>query len=44
MVITTSVETLNELWIYCYTGCILGRTPRTKETLPDFYKNMNIDK
>ena len=36
MVITTSVETLDGSWIYCYTGCISGRAPRTKETLPDF--------
>ena len=21
---------------YCYKGCMLGRAPRTKETLPDF--------
>ena len=34
---TTSVETLDELWLYCYTSCMLGRAPRTKETLPDFY-------
>ena len=27
-----------------YTGCILGRAPRTKETLPDFYENMDPDK
>ena len=36
VVITTSVETLDGLWLYCYTGCMLGRAPRTKETLPDF--------
>ena len=44
MVITTSVETLNELWLYCYTGCILGRVSKTKETLPDFCENMDPDK
>ena len=44
MIITTSVETLDESWIYCYTGCILGRVSRTKETLSDFYKNMDPDK
>ena len=44
MVITTSVETLDGLWIYCYTCCILGRAPRTKETLPDFCENMDLDK
>ena len=44
MVITTSVETLDGSWIYCYICCILGRSPRTKETLPDFCENMDIDK
>ena len=33
MVITTSVETLDG---FGYTGCMLGRAPRTNETLPDF--------
>ena len=42
--ITTSVETLDRLWIYCYTSCILGRAHRTKETLPDFCENMDLDK
>ena len=41
MVITTYVETLGGLWLYCYTGCMLGRAPRTKETLLDFYDNMD---
>ena len=41
---TTSVETLDELRLYCYIGCMLGRAPRTKETLPDFCENMNPDK
>ena len=36
VVITISVETLDGLWLYCYTGFMLGRAPRTKETLPDF--------
>ena len=36
MVITISVETLDGSWIYCYIGCILGKAPRTKETLLDF--------
>ena len=44
MVITTSVEGLDGSWIYYYTGCILGSTPRTKETLPDFCENMDPDK
>ena len=44
MVITTSIETLDGLLIYCYTGCILGRAPQTKETLPDFCENMDPDK
>ena len=44
MVITTSVEALDGSWIYCYTGCILGRAPQTKETLPDFCENMDPDK
>ena len=44
MVITTSVEILDRSWIYCYTGCILGRTPQTKETLPVFCENMDPDK
>ena len=36
VVITTSVEALDGSWVYYYTGCILGRAPRTNETLPDF--------
>ena len=46
MVITTYVETLDELWLYCYTSCMLGRAPRTKETLPNFFfcENMDPDK
>ena len=44
MVITTFVETLNRLWLYYYTGCMLGRAPRTMETLPDFCENMDPDK
>ena len=44
MVITTYVETLDGLWLYSYTGCMLGRAPRTKETLPDFGENMDPDK
>ena len=44
MVITTSVETLDESRIYCYTCCTLGRAPRTKETLLDFCENMDPDK
>ena len=32
-------------WIgYDYIGCMLGRAPRTKETLPDFCENMDLDK
>ena len=41
MIITTFVETLDRLWLYCYTGCILGRAPWTNETLPYFDKNMD---
>ena len=44
MVITTSIETLDVSWIYCYTCFVLGRAPRTKETLPDFCENMDLDK
>ena len=44
MVITTSIETLDGSWIYCYTSCILGRASRTNETLPDFCENMDSDK
>ena len=44
MVITTSIETLDGLLIYCYIGCILGRAPQTKENLPDFCENMDPDK
>ena len=44
MVITTSVETLDGSWIYCYTGYILGRGPRTKETMSDCSENMDLDK
>ena len=44
MVNTTSVEALDGTWIYYYTGCILGRAPRTKETLPDFCENMDLNK
>ena len=44
MVITTSVEALDGSWIYCYTGCTLSRAPRTKETLPNFCENMDLDK
>ena len=29
---------------YCDTGCMLGRAPQTKETLPDFCENMDPDK
>ena len=36
VVITTSVETFDGLWLYYYIGCMLGRAPRTKETLLDF--------
>ena len=43
MVITTSIETLDELWLYCYRDCILGRAPRTKETLPDFCENVDLN-
>ena len=36
MVITTFVEALDGSGIYCYTDCILGIAPRTKETLSEF--------
>ena len=42
VVITTYVETLDGSWIYCYTGCILGKALRTKESLPDFCENMDV--
>ena len=29
---------------YYYTGCMLGRASRTKETLPYFFGNMDPDK
>ena len=38
MVITTSVKTMDRLWLYCYTGCMLGRAPRTKKTAQFFVK------
>ena len=44
MVITTSIEALDGSWVYCYTGCILGRAPRTNESLSDFCENMDPDK
>ena len=44
VVITAFVETLDELWLYCYIDCMLRRAPRTKETLPDFCKNMDPNK
>ena len=44
MAITTSVETLDGSWIYCYIGCLLGRASRTKETLLYFYENMDLGK
>ena len=44
MVITTFVETLDGSWIYCYIDYILSRALRTKETLPDFFENMDPDK
>ena len=44
MVIITYVETLDRLWYTVNTGCMLGRAPRTKETLPDFCENMDPDK
>ena len=36
VIITTSVETLDGLWLYYYTGCMYGKAPLTKDTLPDF--------
>ena len=44
VVITIYVETLDGLLLYCYTSCMLGRAPRTKETMPDFCENMDPDK
>ena len=41
MVITISVETLDGLCLYFYTGCMLGRALRTKEIQPDFCENMD---
>ena len=36
--------TMCVLWLYCYIGYMLGRAPRTKETLPDFCENIGLDK
>ena len=44
MVITTSIETLDGLWLYYYTDGMLGRAPRTNETLPNFCENMDPNK
>ena len=44
MIITTSVKTLDRSWIYYVIGFILGRAPRTKETLPYFCENVDPDK
>ena len=44
MVLITFVETLDGLWLYYYTSCMLCRAPRTKKTLPDFCENMELDK
>ena len=38
MVITTSVETLDESWIFCYTGFILGRALKQRRLCPIFVK------
>ena len=38
MVITTFFETLDGLWLYCYTSCMLGRAPRTKDFILIFVK------
>ena len=35
---------MDELWLYFYTGCMLGRASRTKETLSYFCENMDPDK
>ena len=37
-------QTLDGSWTYCYTGCMLGRAPRTQKTMPDFCENMDPDK
>ena len=44
VIITTYVETLDGLWLYYYISCKLGSAPQTKETLPDFFENMDPDK
>ena len=44
MVITTSVQTLDGSWIYCYTCYIFGRAPRINDTLPNFCENTDPDK
>ena len=41
---TTSVEALDGLRLYRYTSFMLGRAPRTKETLLDFCENIDPDK
>ena len=40
--ITTSIETLDGLWLYYYTCCMLARAPRTKETQPNFFMKIWI--
>ena len=42
VVITISVETLDGLWLYCYIGFMLGKPPRTKETLSGYQKSIGI--
>ena len=44
MVITIFVQSRDGLWLYCYTGCMLSRAPRTKVTLPDFRQIMGPGK
>ena len=44
VVIITFVETLDELWLYYYTGCKLGRALQTKETARLFFENRDLDK
>ena len=36
LLIIRPTEVIEPCWQVFCTGCILGRTPRTKETLPDF--------
>ena len=44
IVVYCGYRQMDPVWIYSYAGCIFGRAPRIKKTLPDFYENMDLDK